>query len=128
MIDANVTFTIECDSCDKTIDEMESNILCNECHQSSLNVSMITLLDILTEKCAYILDGDGIIGFDSEKEKENFLRGARYGYSQAFFNICYEDDSFIKTYEDFREKFYAMKINTAYCQATEDKYNKESEK
>ncbi len=76
----------DCDCCDKEIDfeEESSSVLCEKCETNvPVNIMKETMENIADEK--EWENFDGYIGFNSEKEKKQFMKGIRCGIEHCFF-------------------------------------------
>jgi hypothetical protein len=116
---------VKCDDCEEylDIDSFELNTMCNDCIRHREDESYKNILIELFDDVS-ILDGSNLVGYNSEREKEMFLLGARYGYSQAAWMFS-EYTNQTDLWEDWHEKFCKLKINISYDTEREKKHREE---
>src|ERR1700689_3296059 len=85
--------TIQCQKCKDKVDIEDDgfHFICDNCieikEENDLTEIGKEIFEILNEKAHYIVDGSDLIGFKSEEEKIAFLRGAKYGYTEALWEL-----------------------------------------
>lgn len=112
-----------CDQCSSIIEnEYECYIHCQECeYKLEIEFLKIILEDLYDNNSIdSILNGSDLLGFDSEKEKLIFLKGARYGYIEATFRIQdHGGDDTLHRWEQFEKDFRQKEIKANYDEIQE---------
>ena len=126
-MDMDIEIKIECNECKKKIvDDWPYNIgifICNECEEKLWNrIDFDKYIRELFEKIASNhdhswLDKEMYIGWDTEKEKEIFMRGIRHGFFHALWAIAYEleDDELSDFVSNLDEKSNRIIISDVKC-------------
>ncbi len=84
-----VEVTCSCSKCKKTLDEYSANIHCHECLRDNDYTEVFDTSRYISTEHAEWKDVDYFDGFNSEQEKEIYLKGVKYGMHNALFWICH---------------------------------------
>lgn len=108
--------------------EIEEKIVCDDCElKNRVEFIKEILEDLYSELSLHcLLDGEGICGFDSERDKLIFMQGVRSGYNSAAFNLCeWGGDELLTLYEEKYEASRKIDIQVNYDPELEEKIENE---
>lgn len=88
----NIEIKFTCDKCDKSFDEIDSNVYCDNCDNNNNDEYAYNTIKNAV-KLAYEHkfeweNKEDCIGFKSDEERDIFLSGKKKGYLNALFWVC----------------------------------------
>lgn len=96
----------ECYKCQHKFEDTDGIFFCDSCNESEMVNEFKAAIKNAAEHKYIWQDKEHYVGWDSEKEKEIFMRGVRKGFWDALFFIAsyLEDEKFVRFYEKLEEK------------------------
>jgi len=109
MIEADYRLKIDCDFCDeKMSDSAQCNIFCEKCFESMHDLFVKNFISKMSLD-KYVYEDKDSYAFDSEYDRDLFMRGVKYGLHHCLFWLADRIDSIKWFEENIQEIFYKKK-------------------
>lgn len=117
---AEIDIKLKCEECHKysEIDEYFNDYFCESCRLKNTNIEILMAIKESFSRCIITdeeikktengMDGWIWIGEHTEREKELFIRGAKFGGECVLFKIC-DELNLIREWEKIHEEFLRIK-------------------
>ncbi len=111
--DAEVIIKVECLMCNKIAKADEANYICDDCEYKCCESTVKEAVISASNKTWEWEDRDNFEGyFETDKEKDCFFNGVKYGYKQALFWILDHVNDDGTLYEELVHKKTRFNENT----------------
>jgi hypothetical protein len=102
---------LRCENCHDLVGIDEINIRCIKHDEEDFIYQMKEAISSCATHSYLWTDKDGYVGFDSDKDLENYLIGVRKGFMDALFWICeyFGEASFFETLEFIQSEWRKKK-------------------
>ena len=106
-----IEITCKCQRCGSKIDPEEVVTYCDDCDNEIFTTQEIEeAINSVSDKDYHWTSKDIYDGFDTEKEKEIFMKGVKHGFCNALFWVCDYFDC-IEYFEDnIEDKFRRKEV------------------